>query len=841
LAPLVDVFLLYMIRHREKYFARTDSLSNSAIIYPLPRAICRILYVFCKVRGVKVISRFFNNEPKFLELMVRAFTEWDEIDANETVERSEQVAPLRLVWEERYVMLMWLSHLLLAPFDLASISSDSIHIPCDNLPVLDSLPPGTPKIARCILSISLHYIVSSGKEREAATTLLARLALRPDMQRLGLLRIINCFVFSLMAPQPEVESSSIYASIGVLSFLARLGTSSRVEDLAPVAMSIFGQAIRVTQGESKAFEAVRSSALARKMIVKVLRSIAVLALSTDKREHNGIHGYEVSTILEDSIDSFLVSLADKETQVRLAASKALSIVTVKLDPDMATEVIEAVIDSLNENVLYQKPDGALVTFLEARTLSVTSLRRNLSAVDPQRWQGLVLTLAHLLFRRAPPPRQLQEILQSLISGLDFEQRSSTGSSVGTGVRDASCFGIWALSRKYTTKELLALELPGINSRSETPMSVIQMLAIELVCTACVDPAGNIRRGASAALQELIGRHPDTILESIPLVQVVDYHAVARRSRAMVDVSKRAAALGGIYWDALINSLLSWRGIGSPDAESRRGAAIALGELCLQDTYITIKNVLERLHEKLSNIPPNDVETKHGCLLAIAATVDAFVRHGFHDNPRASEAITQVSSLWEIFDSPYGPSKDELTLQAARPQLSAEGWARFISSLSQAAIEDAEMLYNPRSTRFSQPLLDRVLDVLLLCVSRNEDVSIEASSEAASNLFLLLPLNKQEETIREWFNNIHASWKLGTGRGQISSLGAVFRRLPSNSDARKFIGEELLRCTSEEEMIEKRISAVKCLRTGVLPHIGVPQHHHFAFSEYTNLSSFRSFG
>jgi tubulin-specific chaperone D len=357
--------------------------------------------------------------------------------------------------------------------------------------------------------------------------------------------------------------------------------------------------------------------------------------------------------------------------------------------------------------------------------------------------------------------------------------------------------------------------------------VIQVLAIELVCAACVDPSGNIRRAASAALQELTGRHPNTILQGISLVQVVDYHAVARRSRAMTDVSKGAAALGRIYWCALVNSLMSWRGIGSPDAESRRVAAAALGELSLQEPYITIKDVLQRLSEELSNVSRNDVEARHGCLLAIAAVVNACIRHRkradkSRDTAEAYEVMSQIFSLWGIFGSPSGPSKEELTLQTARPEFGAEGWSRLISSLSQAAIEDAKMVEKRRPTIYSQSLLDTVLDVLLLCVSRRENVAIEASSEAASGLFTLLPLAEQEETIRGWFNNIHASWKSATGRGQISALGAVFHRLPVNSDSRKLVEEELLRCVIEEEIIEKRVSAVKCLRTGVLPHVGMPQ-------------------
>lgn len=54
------------------------------------------------------------------------------------------------------------------------------------------------------------------------------------------------------------------------------------------------------------------------------------------------------------------------------------------------------------------------------------------------------------------------------------------------------------------------------------------MAVQLLLSACLDPAGNIRRGSSAALQELIGRHPNQVTEGIAIVQIVDYQAVGLR-------------------------------------------------------------------------------------------------------------------------------------------------------------------------------------------------------------------------------------------------------------------------------------------------------------------------
>lgn len=750
--------------------------------------------------------------------MLRAFVEWDSPGRTDSFEDITSPETQGMQWEERYVMLVWLSHLLLAPFDLASLSSDDIPVPYENLRQLGEIPPQTPMVARSVLSLALHYINTSGKEREAATALLARLVLRGDMQALGLLTRLTSWAFATINPTESANIPSVYSCIGILSFIARLAGSGHVEDFAPLLKTAFDQTLKIVEGASEVSATIQSSALARKTVVKILRNITVMALSLSEREDSCVTDDQLSSILEEAIDHFLVALADKDTPVRLASSKALSVITLKLDPEMATEIIEAVIGSLGENVLFEKDDGILITPFEARKTGIQVLKRNLSGVDAQRWQGLMLTLSHLLFRRAPPTQQLPEILQSLVSGLDFEQRSSTGSSVGTGVRDAACFGIWALSRKYATGELQALQrqtIPALSGVAE--VDVLQKLAVELVCSACVDPSGNIRRGASAALQELIGRHPNIITEGIPLVQVVDYHAVARRSRAMIDVAQATASLDAIYWSPLVEALMQWRGIGSLDAESRRQAARAIGALSKQQKFKTIQVVLERLLRKLSRIPRSDVETRHGCFLSIAATVDAFIHEyeaspSLREDPEAKEVSSQVTKLWDIFESPLSPTDRDLTSQNSRPELTSEASACLISSLSHSTSSIG--LRIP-----SEALLDKVLHILSLCVSRSDDISIETSSTALSTLFPLLSPEKQEQTVQAWFSHLHTSSKLPSGRGQILALGAVYKQLEGREALQKVLVTELLRSADKEELIEKRVVAVRCLSTSVLPYTG----------------------
>ncbi|KAI5280612.1 hypothetical protein KEM52_004085, partial [Ascosphaera acerosa] len=174
-AQLADAFLEYLLTHGASYAAPLPArLASHGSCEPLPREVCRILYVLCKVRGVKVVSRFLNNEPKYLEPMLRAFAQWDHQlqrqDGREPGPGDVHGARGPMTWQERYVMLLWLSHLLLAPFPLKTLSTETITLPYGNLDQLPALAASAdlPAAALPILSIGLEYVSSPGKDREAA-------------------------------------------------------------------------------------------------------------------------------------------------------------------------------------------------------------------------------------------------------------------------------------------------------------------------------------------------------------------------------------------------------------------------------------------------------------------------------------------------------------------------------------------------------------------------------------------------------------------------------------------------------------------------------------------------
>ncbi|KAF1966082.1 hypothetical protein BU23DRAFT_518586 [Bimuria novae-zelandiae CBS 107.79] len=750
---------------------------------PLTHAICRILNLFCKVRGDKVIKGFLNNEPRYLEPIINEF----ETGLSATETGDDELPQGILPWTERYVLLLWLSHLMLAPFPLASMST--IQPSQEVATFIDiNLPAELPGITLRVLLICVKSLQSASKERSAAAHLLVKLCVRPDMQNVGLLDTLVQWSLKFF-DQISGEDANIHQCLGVLSFLSGLVTSATNEEIGPFLPAIYrvGQNI-ITQ---PSLEFMKSSAVARKLIIKTMRNIVAHCLQAGETSNS----LDTTTVLEEVIEFLLESLADGDSPVRYAASKALSIVTMKLDPEMTGDVVEAILGSLNENVYWQ------------------GSKRNLSGVDSLQWHGLTLTLSHLLYRRALSPAMLPEILNALLLALAFEQRSTTGGSIGTNVRDAACFGIWALSRRYTTPELSAVETTSVRaSEHQKGHSIFQVLATELLVVACLDPAGNIRRGSSAALQELIGRHPNTVHEGISLVQVVDFHAVGLRERAMCRVSVEAGKLFRIYWDALFDNLLGWRGIGSLDSASRLFAARAVGLLSSDQSPAVIRAMVDRICIELAALKPREVEERQGLVSALAALVDQNNVREDEDGSAGPTTKADLTHLWKLLERDLKLDDIALMSPAMRPDLTASSICTFLGALSC-------MTSPPGTSDESRVPTGELIRLLNLCLGRYADSVLGTISRTASRVVKFLQSfspSDADSLVSGWLSRLNeeASYDGLRYSGFAIALGAAYPWLnPGSTEVTAMQNQiaEILpfRCTSAVA-IEARTVALSAI-------------------------------
>ncbi|KAK5015556.1 hypothetical protein LTR60_002820, partial [Cryomyces antarcticus] len=617
------------------------------------------------------------------------------------------------------------------------------------------------------------------------------------MRAVGLLNSLIPWFLQLFTV-PLKSNTSIHHYLGHLSFLGGLVALANSNEIGAFVPSIYDTCRIIAKEDALLF--VRSSALAKKLITKLFRNIVLLCIQPTIGAIPSDF-LELDSPLEHVIDYLLNVLSDRDTPVRYAASKSLSVIALKLDPQMAGEVVGAVLGSLQQDVLWNGPS------------------RNLTAVNPLLWHGLTLTLAHFLFRRTPSTAQLPDILSALLMALTFEQRSATGGSIGTNVRDAACFGIWSLSRRYTTQELLAVDTASIRAatRHGQKSSVVQMLAVELLVTACLDPAGNIRRGSSAALQELIGRHPDTVHEGIPLVQIVDYHAVGLRQRATTEISFFAASLGKIYRDALFDGLFDWRGVGAPDILSRNAAAEAMGRLStLEVRFEVVIGMVNRVKQRLKTVAHRDVEERHGLMMSLASFIDhcegSCRRSSLpscHTEERSDKDLKQLVILWSVFDESFNITDRDLTSTALRPELTVVAVSTLIYHLAQIpSINMYSYLTGP-----SPPAeMQNILHLLSCCIARTEETTLQIAPDAATAFVQWFPPKERERVVEEWLSRVcHASARSAPrDAGYVLSLAKNYRLVCDEAAGQRIVDALTIRCTPEVD-VDTRVNALRSLR------------------------------
>ncbi|KAG0649301.1 Tubulin-folding cofactor D [Hyphodiscus hymeniophilus] len=775
---LADAFLACVISK-----APSKPPPQSQLLMSTSRATCRLIYTFCKVRGDKVIVRFLSTEAKHLEMLLSA------IETQSKDEDGESDLGGGWEWEERYIALLWLSQLLFAPFDLASISSQAglDGTQSDLKTTVPGLvwPSKIPSIAMRTIPLTIHYLSTSSKERDAAKVLLVRVAMRRDMQELGVMDALVKWAISRLRHSSIVEQSTYYY-IGILSFIAGILKSSiGTADINAYLSTLFDVMQRLCSAEDDFSKTINASPIIRQTSVNILRNISALLLRS-----SGILGS--SEMVEWVIGYLLDSLGDSATPVRIATSKALSLITLKLAPEMAEQVIEEIMNALRKDIL---------------GVTNKSSVPDLSTVNPLQWHGLILTLSQLLYRRAPPPDQLEQIISALIDGVNFEQRSTSGSSVGTNVRDAANLGIWAIARRYTTKELQTIRTKS-SSASAGRDDVLQRLAAVLIISATLDPAGNIRRGSSAALQELIGRHPNTIIEGIQLVQTVEYSSVALRSKAMQEIAIQAAALDQVYAKSLLTALETWRGVGDPDVSARRIAAATFGTIACRymarDTteigdehfWATYCGRINSIVQRLNRLQHRQVEERHGLILCLAATVRS-VEEMFL-NERATQRLGFPTTYIEKVLSDLRKLlryilEDAKTSTYRRPELVAEAVCQLLIAVSpllgfqnRIIVNDprrqrADLAGNPdvlSTTSDTVRLIDLAGELLGKWLRRNEPEVIEAASTASCAIFSLHIAPKQDIVLSNWVNIITEDQGSRTGQdlGVLSTLFKVFNGL-----------------------------------------------------------------
>lgn len=686
-----------------------------------------------------------------------------------------------------------MSHLLLAPFDLATVAGAS-SLPSDlsPSPLAINLPDGLSHITQRLVNTCVQLIQSPAKEREGAALALSRLCLRHDMRRE---RLTDTIVTGLVKKLKEESQSNqeIYLNLGILSFLERYVSAAAYGNEVEPMYNIYSTLLE--EFEDGHLTPLSDSASAKKLFIKILRHSAVRHLRNPENDK----AHDRILILEQMINHLFLSIKDRDSSVRFAASKALAILVKYLQPAFSEEIVEMLLLPLyrEEAESLASEDYNILNHLESH--------------------GFTLTLSLMLFQQSVPLAQFGKIINYMHHALNFHQLSPAGISIGSNVRDAACFGLWSLSRRYSDKQW---NLPNVELKSEitgksTSISAIQNVALELLTMSCLDPIGNIRRGASAALQELIGRNPDTIEKGISLIQIADYQAVGLRERAVCKVAVQAADIHDIYWEGILSSLLGWKGIQSVDTPSRIVAATAMGRMCVSMPSKVVLQITEHLFQGLSTCTSEDTEQIHGIAMAILS----ILRHRVYDmksqdntmnrNNLRSGYIEDIAGFFALFLSNRPMIYSALRKQKPTgPNIGIQGAA--MCSLLRCMAELEVQIYANQILPTTKPLIDRsdVFSLLEMYMDCNDKFFLKDLADLCQILFSAFNSEGLEAFAEQCLKSLQKSaYKAGKkASGRLTALGNMLPDPRLTFRVQELVSDELCaRCTKEYSIPNRLIS------------------------------------
>ncbi|CAG9134138.1 unnamed protein product [Plutella xylostella] len=453
----------------------------------LKDAVFNYMYQIVRVRGYKVVVRHLPHEVSDLLMVLSMLEAHDDEDKE--------------CWRSRFVLLLWLSIVVIIPFHMSR---------------LDGFAPGAQDDASTkqltvmerIFNICKKYALSRDTCAEASAYLASKFFIRGDVKEVYLGPF---FEWACNLQTSVTGESTIH--YGVLAAVAAVLKHGKRDDLLPYAPKLLEWVAKLNFRQSNAM-------LVRKYGVKIVQRIGLTylraraaswrytvgarSLSGALRPHasgdtapaapdaaqpvptqltslrptcaRSLSGalrphasgdtapaapdaaQPVPTQVEDVVELLLCSLRDDDTVVRWSAAKGLGRIGARLSAEAAADVAESVL-----------------TLFDAG-------ERDLAC------HGGCMAIAELARRGLLSPEQLGASITSVCAALARDEPRCGGTRAA---RDAACHAAWAFARAYSPEALKPYAGEVANG---------------LIATACFDREINVRRAASAAYQENVGRH-----------------------------------------------------------------------------------------------------------------------------------------------------------------------------------------------------------------------------------------------------------------------------------------------------------------------------------------------
>lgn len=575
-------------RHLESLMTQLlEIIRNPSSPIPLIHLTFKCLYLITKMRGAKVIVRLFPHEVADVEPVIALLTAQDPKDYEN--------------WETRYELLLWMSMVSMIPFDMVRLDS--------NVTSEDG-KRRKPAMDR-ILDLAKLYLTVNDKSRDAAAYLASRFMTRPDVQREKLPDFLDWSLQMLHTANIETMMGVNCAS-GTLRVLSLLFKHGKREDLLKYAPVVKKKVEELKKKET-------NNTLLRKSVIKVIQRLGLTFLKNrvaawryqrgsrsladnlstpfDKNNSQQFVGvakddedeeYDIPDEIEDVIEHLLGGLRDKDTIVRWSAAKGIGRITGRLPKELADEVVGSVLELFT----FQETDGA--------------------------WHGGCLSLAELGRRGLLLPQRLPDVVPVVLKALDYDEKRGNF-SVGAHVRDSACYVCWAFARAYDPQEIA----PYVND-----------VANALVKASIFDREVNVRRAASAAFQENVGRQ-GTFPHGIDILTMADYFAVGNRNHCYLELSIFVAKFPE-YTKSMIDHLVDMK-INHWDGIIRDLSAQGLHKLTSCSPDYMASQVLPKVLPMTTGI---DLYLRHGAILAVAEITHALSKVSTAKGKKIEDVISK---------------------------------------------------------------------------------------------------------------------------------------------------------------------------------------------------------
>ncbi|KAJ2930914.1 hypothetical protein H1R20_g6182, partial [Candolleomyces eurysporus] len=443
-------------------------------------------------------------------------------------------------------------------------------------------PDSVGQTAAAIESLGKQYLDKAGLEREGAALLLSRLYMRKDTES-------EFGAFMNWASDQIQSRGEVLVSIGILQVFSEVLKASpldRIRDELPKILALVTSMDHIKNPNS--------NTMIRKYKVKIVSRIGLRMLppnpNAGRRKGKTLTGEEVETHetglqesdvpqeIEQILEELLQSLEDKDTVIRYSAAKAIARVAEHLPSSFSSQIVDSVfalfaVHSIAAAALYDLP-----------------------AVAEYTWHGACLACAELARRNQITDSHMPDLVEWLSKALYFDiPRTQNAATLKPHATD---------------------------------------LANRLASVAIYDREIHIRRAASAAYQEHVGR-TNLFPHGIDVLAKTDFYSVSIRKNAFL-VAAPGVAQHPEYRESLLNHVLNvvlrhW------DVSIRELGSQSLRNLCLIDLEDMASKALQKVIPLLESIDPADI---HGGLLALTELGLAF-QTGIQDSVLRNEKLRDL--------------------------------------------------------------------------------------------------------------------------------------------------------------------------------------------------------